>query len=57
MKKYFKKIFDILFVKKESMGYIEKDNKKHRNIINSYISCIYISFCKDRINYNFFRKK
>ena len=31
MKKYFKKIFDILFVKKESMGYIEKDNKKIAN--------------------------
>ena len=31
MKKYFKKIFDILFVKKESMDYIEKDNKKIAN--------------------------
>ena len=31
MKKYFKKILDILFVKKESMGYIEKDNKKIAN--------------------------
>ena len=31
MKKYFKKIFDILFVKKESMDYIEKDNKKITN--------------------------
>ena len=31
MKKYFKKIFDILFVKKESMGYIEKDNKQSAN--------------------------
>lgn len=31
MKKYFKKIFDILFVKKESMDYIEKDNKKSAN--------------------------
>lgn len=31
MKKYFKKIFDILFIKKESMGYIEKDNKKIAN--------------------------
>lgn len=31
MKKYFKKIFDILFVKKEAMGYIEKDNKKIAN--------------------------
>lgn len=31
MKKYFNKIFDILFVKKESMGYIEKDNKKIAN--------------------------
>ena len=31
MKKYFKKIFDILFVKKESMGYIEKDNRKIAN--------------------------
>lgn len=31
MKKYFKKIFDILFVKKESMDYIEKDNRKIAN--------------------------
>lgn len=31
MKKYFNKIFDILFVKKESMDYIEKDNKKIAN--------------------------
>lgn len=31
MKKYFKKILDILFVKNESMDYIEKDNKKITN--------------------------
>ena len=31
MKEYFKKILNIAFVKKESMDYIEKDNRKIAN--------------------------